>query len=519
MKGRVYLIGAGPWDEGLITVRGLELIKAADVIVYDYLVNPDLLKHAKKSAKLIYVGKTRGTHTMLQKDINRLLVSLSKKYDKVARLKGGDPFIFGRGAEEALYLAKNRVPFEVTPGVTSAIAGPTYAGIPLTHRDYASSVSFITGQEDPKKEGSNISWQELAKSRSTLVFLMGVKNIRRIAGKLIANGMPKNKKAAIIQWATCPRQRVFTCDLSKIAAVVKKERIQSPALFVVGDVVGLRGKLRGLSLSPKGTVPTSTPLFGKRILITRSQEGLSRFKGMLEAQGASVVEFPTIEIYPLKDYSALDKAISQIRSYDSMIFTSSNGVNFFELRAKKLGLSMGRIKSKIYCIGPATACSASHAALKVEQTPDEFSQEGLIRQLKRKGVKGKRILVVRAKEARELLVETLKKLGAQVDLAFAYEVKPPRVSSEKIREILDGGTCPERSRRIDILTFTSSSTARNFISIIGKDRFRRIAKDSTIASIGPITTKELKGFGVKVDIEPKRYTLSDLTEAIVRKFK
>lgn len=496
MKGRVYLIGAGPWDEGLITVKGLELLKKADVIVYDYLVNPRFLKHAKKGARLIYVGKTRGRHVMLQKDINDLLVSLSKRYGRVARLKGGDPFIFGRGAEEALYLAKNKVPFEVVPGITSAIAGPTYAGIPLTHRDYASSVSFITGQENPKKELSNISWQELAKGRSTLVFLMGVKNIGKIANRLIANNMPKDKRSAIIQWATCSRQRVFTCGLSQIAAVVKKERVQSPALFVIGDVVGLRRKL-------------SAPLFGKRILITRAQEGLSKFKGMLEEKGASVVEFPTIEICPLKDYSALDKAISDIRSYDSIIFTSANGVRFFKERAGKLGCNIKRIRNKIFCIGPATACDASHAGLRVEKTPCEFSQEGLIRQLKKKGVRGKRILVVRAKEAREFLVEELKKLGAEIHLAFAYETKAPRVNSDKIRDIFDGG--------IDILTFTSSSTARNFAAIVEKERLRRIAKDSMIASIGPITTGELKKLGVKVDIQPKRYTLDDLTQAIIKK--
>ena len=502
MKGRVYLIGAGPWDEGLITVKGAKILSRADVVVYDYLVNPALLNYAEKEAKLIYVGKTRGMHTMLQKDINRLLARLSKKYSTVARLKGGDPFIFGRGAEEALYLAKSKVPFEIIPGVTSAIAGPAYAGIPLTHRDYASSVTFITGQEDPRKKLSNISWEALANGSSTLVFLMGVKNIGGIAKKLIENGMPKDTKAAVIQWGTCPKQRVFTCTLSEIASVVKKEKIESPALFVVGKIVELRKKLNWL----KGK-----PLFGKRILITRAQEGLGRFKGMLEALGASVIEFPTIEIIPLssKGYSALDKAVRQIGSYNCIVFTSANGVRFFKLRAEKSGVDTTDIKNKVYCIGPATACDATHAGLNVAHAPDEFSQEGLIRVFRKLDMRGKKVLVVRAKEARELLVKILKKLGAQVDLAFAYEVKAPRVSSGKIEEVLGGG--------VDILTFASSSTARNFASILGKSRLQKLKKNALVASIGPITTKELERFGVKVDIQPKRYTLPDLTDAIVRK--
>ncbi len=499
-KGKVYIIGAGPGDAGLITLKGIDCLREADVVIYDYLVSKDLLKYAKSDARFIYAGKQGGAHTLSQWQINDLLVKEAKAGNIVARLKGGDPFIFGRGGEEAEKLAVNKIPFEIVPGVTSAIAVPAYAGIPLTHRGVTSTVAFVTGHEDPTKEKSDIDWPALARI-GTLVFLMGVKNIEKIVKELKDNGRSPKTSAALIRWGTTARQEILTGTLSNIVKLVKESKFAPPAILVIGEVVALRDTLQWFD---------SKPLFGKGVVITRPEKQADDLAKLLVKEGANPIHFPTIKIVPPPSWRVLDAAIKNLETYDWLIFTSANGVAFFfeRLYAKKKDIR--DLKGiKICCIGPATAQQVADRGIKVDLVPDKFISEGILKSFSGKNLKRKKILIARAAKARDVLPEGLKELGATVDVATAYVT----VASEKKKSDLEALF---RGNHVDVITFTSSSTVDNFVKIAGQKS--SLPKGVKIACIGPVTAAAAKKAGLTVDIHQEEYTMEGLVDALQKYF-
>jgi uroporphyrinogen III methyltransferase/synthase len=502
-KGKVYLVGAGPGDPGLITVKGKECIELADVIVYDYLASPSLLKYAKKESEIIYVGKQGGDHTLSQEGINALITEKAKEGLTVTRLKGGDPFIFGRGAEEAEVLIENGISFEVVPGVTSAIAAPAYAGIPLTHRNYTSTVAFVTGHEDPVKEKSDINWEALAKGIGTIVFLMGIKNLPNIIRQLTDHGISPDTPVALIRWGTTPKQRSVSGTIENIVERVKDAGLKSPAIIVVGKVVKLKEKMGWFE---------NKPLFGKRIVVTRAREQASDLSGILTDLGAECLEFPTIKVEPPEDFGPLDKAIEDITAYDWLIFTSVNGVIFFFERVFAKGMDMRsfhRIKTAV--IGPATAEKLFQYGLKSDVIPESYRAESVIDAFKGLKLEGKRILIPRAKEARAVLPEELAKMGAFVDEITAYRTcAATGEASDLIKEL--------KNKTIDIVTFTSSSTVKNFAALLPAGIKEELMKDVVIASIGPITSDTAKKLGFEVDVTAESFTIPGLCNAILKYF-
>lgn len=499
-KGKVYLVGAGPGDPGLITQRGAELLRQADLVVYDHLVNPQVLRHTKPGCHKIYAGKTFREHTMTQREINRLLLKSSRKNQVVVRLKGGDPFVFGRGGEEAIELKRARIPFEVVPGVSSAIGGPAYAGIPLTHREHNSIVSIVTGHEDPTKNGSHLNWAKLAQEKATLVFLMGVGQLPQIAAKLIENGLSPRTPAAVISWATWAQQQTFTGTLESIPKIVKQNKVLPPALIVIGSVVGLRRKIAWLE---------KRPLFGRRIVVTRARSQASELSERLIAKGADVVEFPTIRIEPPSRYAALDREIYRLQVYDWILFTSANGVEHFFSRLNAAGKDARALAMvRVGAIGPATAQSLAERGITVDFLPKEFVAEAVVRELARsQKLKGKKILIPRAKEAREVLAEGLRRKGAEVTEVAAYQTKIDRQSKKEVLENL-------KAFPPDVVTFTSSSTVKNFLELVGKKNLRRIFGKTRFVSIGPVTTQTAKQLGIRVAAQAKTYTIPGLVTAV-----
>jgi uroporphyrinogen III methyltransferase/synthase len=502
--GKVYLIGAGPGDEGLITLRGMELIRRADCLIYDYLANEAFLKAAPPAAEIIYVGKKGGDHTLAQNQINNLLVEKAQAGLEVVRLKGGDPYIFGRGGEEAEELVQYGIPFEVVPGVSSAVAVPAAAGIPLTHRRYASLVSFITGHEDPHKPESAIPWPVLAASPGTLVFLMGVKNLAEISRQLQQHGKAGQTPAAVIYRGTTPEQRTVTGTLEDIAAEVKDAGLTPPAILVVGEVVLMRPQLNWFE---------NRPLWGKRIIVTRSRAQASAFVKLLSEQGANCFEVPTIEIVAPDDaYAALDAALADLDQYNWLILTSPNGVQAFMGRLLSRGRDVRALGSlKIAAIGAATAQALQDYSLVADCVPKDFRAEGLIDSLASRLHPGDRILLPRAQVAREILPVELEKKGAQVQVVPAYKTVAPAGMPPEAAELW-------RQGEIDVLTFTSSSTVTNFAALVGEEAFKAKAARLIIAAIGPITAQTLTKFGLTPQIQPETYTIPALTAAIVEYF-
>ncbi len=500
MKGKVYLVGAGPGDPGLITVKGLECIKHADVLIYDYLASPVLLNYASKNTEIIYVGKKGGDHTLSQDGINSLIAEKANKGFIVTRLKGGDPFIFGRGAEEAEVLIEEGIPFEIVPGVTSAIAAPAYAGIPLTHRKFTATVAFVTGHEDPTKEESNIDWSALAKGIGTIVFLMGVKNLPKITSQLINYGMLSDTPVALVRWGTTPRQFSITGTLENINDRVKSIGLKPPAIIVVGNVVKLRKKMSWFE---------NRPLMGKRIVVTRAREQASDLVKLLSDLGAECLECPTIKVVPPDDWKPLDAAIENISSYDWLVFTSVNGVNYFfeRLFAKSKDV---RLLSKLNTavIGPATERRLFNFGLKSDIVPKSYRAESIIEAFGNEDVNGKKILLPRAKEARPILPVELTKMGAAVDEITSYYTKEVPDSADLLLKRLKENT-------IDLITFTSSSTVKNFKAILPDNIFETQMKDITIACIGPITADTAKNLGFDVHIVANSFTIPGLCEAIL----
>jgi len=504
MAGKVFLVGAGPGDYRLLTLKACDCLKRADTVVYDRLADKRILQYAPQNAEFIYVGKASSQHTMTQDKICQLLVDLGKAGKTVVRLKGGDPFVFGRGGEEALLLQKNNIPFEIVPGVTSAISVPAYAGIPVTHRGVAASFSVITGHEDPTKDSSDINWEKLATATDTLVFLMGVANLPKITAKLIENGRPATTPVAIIRWGTKLQQQVWTSTLVEAAAMAQREGIKPPCIFLVGDVVNLRADLAWFdNIAMK-------PLFGKKVLVTRSRSQASKLTTALEELGAECIEAPAIKIVPPVDnYEALDKALGQLDKYNWLIFTSTNGVEHFWHRLVAGGKDARVLyKARICAIGAATAQALASHGITADVVPERYQAEGIIEALDNELIAGTKILIPRAAEARALLPEALTKAGAQVDVVVAYETVMGDAEAVEIRDSLAKG-------EIDVVTFTSSSTVENLLKILKEPE---LLKEAQLAAIGPITAETMQKNGLTANIVAAEYTIEGLVQSIKEAF-
>lgn len=502
--GKVYLIGAGPGDIGLLTIKGRDLIAVCDCIVYDYLANPQVLAFARPDAEIIPVGKHGDPNRLNQEQINRLLIEKALAGRTVARVKGGDPFIFGRGGEEAEELSKAGIEWEVVPGITSGYGAPAYAGIPVTHRQYTTSVAFITGHEDSSKDISTIAWDKVATGFGTLVFFMAVLNLPEIVRRLIENGRSPQTPVAVIRWGTHPFQETYTGTLETIIKIVEENRVRPPAITVVGDVVSLREKLNWFERKP---------LFGKRIIVTRARDQASSFAAQLQSLGAQVIECPTIEIVEPTSWDSVDNALENIQSYHWLIFTSVNGVNNFFRRLEEKGRDLRDLKGiRICAIGPSTAQAIKSLRLRVDLVPAEYKAEGVLSSLiefygSEDKLSGLRLLIPRARIARDVLPVELAKRGAEVDVAEVYRTIKPDVNREPIETLIRNG-------RVDVITFTSSSTVSNFAEIFGLKDLSDLLKGVKVACIGPITAETAARFGLKTDIMPEQYTTVALAEAI-----
>lgn len=529
MKGKVYIVGAGPGDIGLFTVKGLKCLQKADVVVYDFHLNVQVLNYVNNDAEFIYAGKRGGQHTMTQDEINQTLIEKAKQGKTICRLKGGDPFVFGRGGEEAEALSKEGIGFEIVPGVSSAVAAPAYAGIPLTHRLYSSSFAVVPGYECVTKQESSIDWAKLATGVGTIVFLMTVKNIALVCQRLIENGRSPETPVAVIRWGTRSDQTTLVSNLKNISTLVKENDIKPPAVMVVGDVVKLRESLRWYE---------KKPLFGHRVLVTREHSG--GFE-LLEEFGAEIIEFPTIKIVPPANWAELDAAIEKVESYNWLILTSINGVNFFFKRLFETGRDIRDLKGiKICAVGTKTASEVEKYWIKVDLVPEEFNAEGLIESFIKESrsqpatspsaessgsncsvetkpevrsredselFKGLRFLLPRAEVAREIFPEKIRGLGGEIDVVTAYRAVKPQVQGKRLKRFLKEG-------RISVATFTSAATFNNFLSITGND-VHELLKGVAIAVIGPVTATAVKKAGLTVNIMPKQATIEAMVKEII----
>src|SRR5213594_4131008 len=493
-SGKVYLVGAGPGDPGLATLRAKERIENADVIVYDHLANPEMLSWARDDAEIIYAGKESG-ESRTQHEINTLLIDKAREGKQVVRLKGGDPFVFGRGAEEAQAIADAGIAFEIVPGITSAIAGPAYAGIPMTHRGHNSHVTFFTGHEDPAKAESAIDYAALAKLGGTQVMLMGVERLGSITSEMLKQGVRSDLPVALVRSATTAKQKTLTGTLLDIAQKAVASDFKAPAVAVFGEVVGLRD---GLNWYEK------RPLLGKRIVVTRTRKQASVLSNKLRALGAHVIELPTIQIEPPTDLREFAELVQDAHVYDWIVFTSANGVEaFFDIFFKLYDDAREIGAVRIAAIGPATAQRVKDFHLHVDLQPDEFVAEAVLREFKKQGnIENLRILLVHAEKARDALPKELSAMGAIVDEAFAYRPVPEtRDTSGARRQLAQDGA--------DLITFTSSSTVENFLAL-----GLPWPKGMLIASIGPITSKTVREHGLTVDIEARRHDIDGLVQAV-----
>ena len=507
----VYLVGAGPGDPGLITIRGKDLLERAQVVIYDYLASKKLLKYVPRDAEFIYAGKRGGgNHTHTQEEINQMLIDRARSGRRVVRLKGGDPFIFGRGGEEIEELVAAGIPFEVVPGVTSATAAATYAGIPITHRQYTSTVAFVTGHEDPGKKNSNIAWDKLATGVGTIVVYMGIKNLGSITEKLIRFGRDPKTPVAVVRWASTSEQRTVVGCLENIAEVVRKNNIKPPSLVVVGEVVNLRDTINWYE---------KRPLFSKRIVVTRTRDQASELVSMLENYGAECLEYPTISLEPVDSYEILDRALESIGDFDWILFTSINAVDYFFKRLFDLGMDVRDLKGpRVAAVGRVTAEALSRRGIRADMLPEEFTGDGLAETLIREGVAGRNILIPRALKARETLPESLADAGARVIVAPVYQnVLPTSIEGEELKNELHQAL---KEKRVDMVTFTSSSTVKNFVTLLGvsPEELLNLMAGVAIATIGPITAKTVQNYGLTVHVQPEEYTIPDLVENIVTYF-
>ena len=500
VKGIVYLVGAGPGDAGLLTMRGAELLGRADVVVYDALVNPDLLRLAPRGAEIIYGGKRAREHAIPQEDLNALLVAKAREGKTVVRLKGGDPYVFGRGGEEAEELADAGIRFEVVPGVSSIVAGPNYAGIPLTHRDHCSSFTVVTGHEDPKKEQTSLDFEQLAKIPGTKVVLMGVERIRSLAESLVQHGMAANTPVGMVRWGTTGRQESIEGTLETIADVVEKKQFKAPAVTVIGSVVKLRDKLNWAE---------RRPLFGQRIVVTRTREQASQLSRQLLELGADVLEIPTIRIVAPDDPQDLIDAILGLNAYDWLIFTSPNGVTtFFDYFFKTFDDLRDIGGARIAAIGPATAAKLKEQHLKVDLMPEEYLAKKIVSAFQGyESIENLRMCLLRAQVANPELPRTLEEKGAIVDDIACYKTVPETEDRNGVAaRMLEAGA--------DWITFTSSSTVENFHARFDLPKLLQQFPRMRLASIGPETSKALVALGLKATVEAREHTIDGLVAAL-----
>jgi uroporphyrinogen III methyltransferase/synthase len=497
-KGMVYLVGAGPGDPGLLTVRAREVLAECDAVVFDALVNPAILAGdaVPGAAERHFVGKRGGERSARQEDIEVLLVSLAREGKRVVRLKGGDPFVFGRGSEEAQALARAGVSFEIVPGVTAGVAAPAYAGIPVTHRAVATSVTFITGHEDPAKGASGTDWAALARTGGTLVLYMGVRRLPDIVSALAAGGMSLDTPAAMVEWGTFPRQRTLTATLGTLVDAARREAISAPSITIIGEVVALRDEIRWFD---------ERPLFGKRVIVTRARARASQLARRLAVLGADVIEAPAIQTEPL-DPAPLRAALRCLGDYGWVIFTSRTAVDIFWAELRELGLDARALAdTRLAAVGPATAAALAERGLRADLVPQRFVAEGVVEVLRgRDDVRGTRFLYPGAEGARDVLPDELKALGARVDELPIYRSVADAAGASVAREALEGGS-------VDVVTFTSSSTVRHFVEAVGVDAARR----SALVSMGPITSDTARSLGLQIAAEAREATIDSLLEAVL----
>lgn len=494
MTGRAYLVGAGPGDPELLTLKGLRALQEADVVVYDRLANPRLLDYAGSQAERIYVGKEAHRHAMTQDEINALLVERTQNGHVVCRLKGGDPFVFGRGGEEAEALHAAGLRWEYVPGVTSAIGVPGYAGIPVTHRGLCSAFAVVTAHEDPTKPESSIRWKHLAAGVDTLVFLMGVERLSRIVEQLLSHGRSPDTPAAVVSWGTFARQRTVEGTLADIVARCDDAGMQAPAVTIVGEVAALRDRLRWFD---------NRPLFGKRIILTRPREQADEFVRRIEAAGGEALLAPSIRIQPIPgpDLTGLEQG------YDWVVFTSVNGVKCFFAALRAAGYDLRRIgNARIAAIGSETARAVETSGLKVDFVPSRFVAEQVAAEFP-EPLSGKRVLLPRARVARELLPELWRRDGARVDVVPVYESVLDETGADGLREQITDG-------EVDVVTFTASSTVEGFLARFGNLDLSAL----TVACIGPITAATAQKAGLRVDVVANEYTVAGLVAALEAHF-
>lgn len=502
MTGKVYLVGAGPGDRKLLTLRAAELLSTADLVVIDALVSPEIRSMIPRSATVVEAGKRAGAHTMPQEEISRLLVREARAGKRVVRLKGGDPFVFGRGGEEAEELQKEGIAFEIVPGISSAIAGPAYAGIPVTHRSFSTSFTLVTGHES--EETTGVRWDLLAQLEGTVVFLMGLSNLRMIVEKLTSYGRPASTPAAVISQATTPRQRSVAGTLADIERLATGRGLEPPAIVVVGEVVRLHDTLGWFE---------RRPLFGKRIVVTRAREQASELRAFLEDAGAEVLEFPTIEIHPPSSFESLDRVIATLvkpegRPYHWMMFTSSNGVRSFFERLSGAGRDARSLAAaKIAAVGASTSELLRSYGIAADLVPERFVSTELLPLLPL-DQRGIRTAVIRAAEGRDDLIAELRRRGGEVDVAVAYETRPGSASADEIRQRIAEGS-------IDLVTFTSSSTVTNFFARLTAENKQALLSRAVLASIGPVTSEAIRAIGAEAGIEAPDATVAALRDAIV----
>jgi uroporphyrinogen III methyltransferase/synthase len=491
--GIVYLVGAGPGDPGLMTARALELIVAADVIVHDRLIPKDALAAARPDAEILYVGKEPGASSVPQDQIDELLVDRARQGKLVVRLKGGDPFVFGRGGEEAEALAAAGIPFEVVPGVTAGVAAPAYAGVPVTHREDASAVAFVTGHEDPEKDEDSLDYEALARFPGTLVFYMGVKALPAIAERLVTAGRDAAEPALVVERGTFPDQRTVLSTLEGIAAAAAQAEIKPPAVTVVGPAAARRERIAWLE---------GRPLHGKRVIVTRARAQASELARRLEALGADPVELPAIRIEPRIDSKEVRRAVEGLHAYALICLTSPNGVRLlFEAMAEQGRDARALANATVAAIGPGTAAALAEHGVLADVVPERSVAEALAEALARVEVAGRPVLIARAAEARDVLPDALRERGAEVDVVALYETLAEPPDPDAL----------ERARRADYLTFSSSSTVRNFVEAAGD----AVPPNARVVSIGPVTTEAAREAGLTVDVEASRHDIDGLLEALL----
>ena len=487
--GTVYLVGAGPGDPGLLTLRAHDLLCSADVILYDNLTSAEVLALARKGAERRYVGKKRAKHACTQSEINAALVQAAQQGHSVVRLKGGDPYVFGRGGEEAQALVSAGVPFEVVPGVTSALGAAAYAGMPLTHRDYTQAVTMLTGHDV-----DGVDWGAMA-SRQTLVIFMGLMSLAEIANRLVAAGLDPATPSAAVRWVTHGKQEVVTGGLSDLPSRIAAARLKPPALVIIGEIVALRQDLDWFD---------KLPLRGQSIVVTRAESQSQAFAGRLRGLGAHVIALPVIALEPPSSWAAADDAIRDLSTYEWLVFTSANGVERFVERLDASARDLRDLPSRICAIGPATARSVEALHLRVDLLPESYVAESLAEAFERLGMRGRRVLIPRAQEAREVLPQKLAELGADVEVVPVYRTVLPEASRDLAKKVWASDAV------LDWVTVTSSSTVRHLAQLVSPSTLAR----SKLASIGPVTSATAREHGLPVTVEAMPYTTEGLAEAL-----